>query len=302
MAQQLFGIFINVVTPVFALVLFGYLAGPRLKLDHQTLSRYAYFILIPAFVFDTMSKASVQAGAVVNMVVFMAIVTLAVTGLAAVVAWALGRSGDRIAAWAVVVSFANVGNFGLPLIQFRLGDEALVPATVYFLAVLVLGFVIGVGVASSRRGTGLVALFSVAKTPALLALPPAILVNVTGWQAPLVIDRIVGLLAVAMVPTMLVTLGVQLANSTRVRIDADVVLASAVRLVAVPLLAVLLAGPLGLAGIERGTGIIQASMPAAVLTAIIAMENKLEPDFVTTTVLFSTLASVLSLTVILALV
>ena len=47
---------------------------------------------------------------------------------------------------------------------------------------------------------------------------------------------------------------------------------------------------------------MQAAMPAAVLTSIIALEYDLLPDFVTRTVLFSTLASVVTLTLILAVV
>jgi predicted permease len=43
-------------------------------------------------------------------------------------------------------------------------------------------------------------------------------------------------------------------------------------------------------------------MPAAVLVSIIALEYKLCPEFVTTTVLFSTLYSILSLTIILTLI
>jgi predicted permease len=65
-------------------------------------------------------------------------------------------------------------------------------------------------------------------------------------------------------------------------------------------LALALAVPFGLAGLEGDIGIIQASMPAAVLASIIAVENDLLPGFVIATVLFSTLASVVSLTVVLA--
>jgi hypothetical protein len=43
-------------------------------------------------------------------------------------------------------------------------------------------------------------------------------------------------------------------------------------------------------------------MPAAVLASIIALENDLLPEFVTTTVLFSTLASIVTLTLVLALI
>ncbi len=105
-----------------------------------------------------------------------------------------------------------------------------------------------------------------------------------------------------MVPTMLVVLGVQLAGMDKFRFTVDVVTASAVRLIGGPLLAIILVIPFGLTGIERGAGIFQAAMPAAVLTSIIALEYDLLPDFVTTTVLFSTLTSVITLTLVLAIV
>jgi predicted permease len=58
----------------------------------------------------------------------------------------------------------------------------------------------------------------------------------------------------------------------------------------------------GLTGIERGAGILQMSMPVAVLASLIALEHNLMPDFVTRTVLFSTVASSVTLTVVLALI
>ncbi len=105
-----------------------------------------------------------------------------------------------------------------------------------------------------------------------------------------------------MVPVMLVTLGIQLAGMGRPKLlDGDVILISLIRLLAGPAFAFVLAAPFGLSGVERGAGIIQASMPAAVLTSLIALEYDLLPDFVTTTVLFSTLLSAVTLTLVLAL-
>ncbi|MEM8862462.1 MAG: AEC family transporter, partial [Chloroflexota bacterium] len=99
-----------------------------------------------------------------------------------------------------------------------------------------------------------------------------------------------------------VALGVQLASSKSLKLETDTVITSAIRLIISPGLALLLVGFFGLSGIERGAGIMQAAMPAAVLTSIIALEYDLLPVFVTRTVLFSTLASVLTLTLMLALV
>ena len=55
--MQLFSVFLNVVVPVFAVALIGYLAAPRLNLEPRTISRTAYYIFAPAFVFDLLSQA-----------------------------------------------------------------------------------------------------------------------------------------------------------------------------------------------------------------------------------------------------
>jgi hypothetical protein len=110
------------------------------------------------------------------------------------------------------------------------------------------------------------------------------------------------LLGSAMIPIMIVALGVQLSGIGVPRLNRDMLVAGALRLVGAPLIAVVLAMPFGLSGLERSIGIIQSAMPSAVLASIIAFENDLLPEFVTATVLFSTLASVVTLTVILTIV
>lgn len=303
MILQLLSIFIDVVTPVFALVLLGYLVGPRLELEARTLSRAAYFIFAPAFIFNVISQASVPLAAVVKMTGYAFLVHVACAAVGFGVAKALGRSWEIVGAYMLIAVFGNVGNFGLSMVEFRFGNEAMVAATIYFLAILVIAFVIGVAAASWIRGSGGVgAILSVFKTPALLALWPAMLFPIMDWSVPLVISRITGLLGSAMIPLMLVTLGVQLGEVGKLEINLDVVLASSVRLLAGPILAILLVVPFGLTGFERDVGILQSSMPAAVLCSIIAMEYDLVPEFVTTTVLFSTIASLFTLTVVLSLV
>ncbi|MCB8944135.1 MAG: AEC family transporter [Ardenticatenaceae bacterium] len=297
MLLELAEVFINVVTPVFLLVVIGYVAGPRLGLEARTLSRYAYYILIPAFVYNLTSTAKIEVGLALRMFVFILLVHLAAALVGLVVPRLLGRSGTMTAAMVLVAIFGNVGNFGLPIIEFGFGPEALLPATFYFLAIMLVSFVIGVAAANWQKGGSLGAVTAVLKTPALIALVPALLVNGTGINAPLVVERVVGLLAAAMVPTMLVALGVQLAATKKVRFDRDVLLATGIRLLVAPLLALALAGLFGLTGLERNAGVLQAGMPTAVLASIIALEYDLIPDFVTTTVLFSTIVSVVTLTI-----
>jgi len=295
----IFLVFLNVVTPVFILVVIGYFVGPRLNIEARSLSRTAYFVFIPAFVFNIISEAKIDSELALQMLSFILVAQIAVALLGFLVGKALRQSREITAAFVLIATFGNVGNFGLPLIVFRLGETARTFATVYFVATVFISFVICVGVASWARSGGVTAVFSVFKTPALIALIPALVFNITDVEVPIFLSRLSGLLGQAMIPVMLITLGVQMGEIPKIKISFNVFAASTVRLIGGPVLALLIVPYFGLEGLERSTGILQAAMPAAVLASIIALEYKLLPEFVTTTVLFSTLYSILTLTVIL---
>ncbi len=292
-------IFFNVLTPVFALVLLGRFAGPRLGLQARTLSRVAYYLLAPGFVFSVLGTARVEGALAARMVAYI----LAVQGCCAVVGFLVARLLRRpakvAAAYILIATFANVGNFGLAIIRFDLGDAATVAATIYYVAISTSSFAIGVAAANWIRGGGMGALVAVFKTPAVLCLPPALALNLLNIPLPPALLRPAELLAGAMIPVMLLGLGVQFGESGFPRLSVDMFAASAVRLVVAPTVALALALVFGIGGLERSAGIIQASTPAAVFAAIIALEHDLLPEFVTATVLLSTALSVVTMAVVL---
>lgn len=302
MLAELASVFVDVVAPVFAIVAIGWALGPRLGLDAKTLSRAAYHVFVPAFTFDVISRSRVPLASAGRMAAYAVVTHLAFGAIAFVLARLLRRSREMTAAWVMLSVFGNVGNFGLALIQFRLGEAALAPATIYFIVIVLTSFAVCVGVAAWTRHGGLSAVVSVFRTPALVVAVPALLVSGAEVELPLFVTRTVGLLGGAMIPAMLFVLGVQLAETKVLRPTGDSFLVAALRLGGAPLVAWVLATPFGLSGLERAAGILQAGMPAAILVAIIATEYGIEPGFVTTAVLFSTLASLPTLTVLLSLV
>ncbi|GAB6062266.1 AEC family transporter [Deferrisoma palaeochoriense] len=302
MFAHVLGVFLDVVLPVFAIVGLGYALGPRLGLDGRTLARVAYYVFVPAFAFHVISTSRVEIGAVVRMTAYIVLAHLAFAACGFLLARLLRRSREVTAVYVMVAVFGNVGNFGLALIRFRLGDEALAPATIFFIAIMTAAFVVCVAAAGWAKGGGMRALTSVLKTPALWAVPPALLVSSTGLAPPLWVARTTSLLADAMIPTMLFALGLQLAGARDLRPTADAWIASAFRLLAAPALAAVLAVPFGLPRLEYAAGILQSGMPAAVLVSIIAMEYEVEPTLATTTVFVSTLLSLPTLTALLSLV
>lgn len=298
---QLVGIFLNVLVPVFSLVLLGYLTAPRLQLETRTLSRYAYFVLTPALVFITLSQTRIEVALAGRMIGFITLVYAGTIIIAFVMARLLRRPAAMTAAYVMIAAFGNVGNFGLPIVQFAEGPEALGLATLYFLANLVLAFIVCVTAANFSRGINLGMVGRVFRTPALIALAPALAVNGLNISLPAVVTRPLELLSAALIPTMLIVLGAQLSEAGIPRLNRDMLISSAIRLIGGPLIAFSTVGWFALPPLERNVGILQASMPTAVLVSIIAMENRLLPEFVTATVLFSNVISITTLAVVLLL-
>jgi predicted permease len=210
---ELLSIFVNILLPVFTLVLVGYLAGPRLGLEARTLSKLAYYILVPAFIFDVFSSAQIELGLAARMAGYIMAVTVGGILASMAVARLLGAGRELMAAYVLIAAFGNVGNFGLPIIQFKLGDDALLAASVYFLVASTFGFIVGVTAATWDKGTNRWrAVLTAFTTPGVLAVAPAFLVNALGLPTPIFLERAVSLLSAALIPLMLVTLGVQLAG------------------------------------------------------------------------------------------
>jgi len=299
--SELFSVFLNVILPVFGIVALGALIGRRLELQTQTLTRAAYYVFVPAFIFQAISGANVPLDSAVKMISFIVLTHLLAAFVAGGIARLLGKSKEMIAAFIMIAMFGNVGNYGLAVIRFRLGDVALVPATIYFVAIIIAAFIVCVGAAGWARGGSKGAIWGVLKTPALWATVPALIVSSDGLAVPLMVSRMIGLLAEAMIPVMLFALGLQLLEQKRVALSGDVLLACGIRLLLAPALAFVVAIPFALGPIENGAGILQAGMPTAILVAIISKENNIVPDFVISVVVVSTLFSLVTLTLLMVL-
>ncbi len=291
-------IFVNVVLPVFGIIIIGYLFGGKLQLQARTLSRAAYYIFVPAYIFQAVGQSHIALGDALKMIGFIVTAQSLTAFCAGFIARLLGRTREMIAAFIIVVVFANVGNYGIAVIHFRLGDPGLAPATIYYVIMSMVQFSIGVSAAGWARGGGKGALGNLFKTPAILATIPAILVSAGGIPLPLLVTRMIGLLAGAMIPTMLFAMGLQLREQKQLHFSGDVIFASGMRLLLAPLLAVLIAIPFQLEHYQYAAGVMQISMPTAVMAAIVASENNIAPAFVSTTVLCTILASLVTLPLI----
>lgn len=284
-------IIVGDILPIFLIAGAGFLAARYAKADVHTLTRVAFFVLLPCLIFNLLVTSTITGGAVGRLVVAAAAIITIMGVIGGAGAMALGLNPSERAAYLLVVMFSNGGNYGLPLMSFAFGAEALAHGSVFFLTGAVLTFVLGSYLAAAGRHTPAQAIAGVLKMPIVHAAALALVVKLTGATLPGFIIRPVGMLAGAALPLMILILGMQLERAGLPKKRAPLAAAIGTSLLLAPLVALGVAALLGLHGPERQAVVTLSAMPVAVSTTILALEFDVEPDFVTAAVFFTTILS-----------
>jgi predicted permease len=293
--------FVQSVLPVLLIGGLGYLVGRARALDLAPITSLTVVVLVPAIVFDSLARAALPRDLLSRLVLHVALQLAGVWLLTVVVARLVGWRGPAQGAFLLATLFSNAGNVGLPLALFAFGSAGLAVAGGWFAVMAIGASTIAPYLAARSRVGARAALGRVARQPVVYAVAAGIIVNLSGWFLPGPVAKASQLLAGGAVALMLLLLGLQLARLT-VREDAPgAALATAIRLVAVPPIAWAAGRLVGLEGMALAVAVIQASTPTAVTSALWALEFDARPTLVSATVVLSTVVSVLTLTVLLAL-
>jgi len=286
--------------PILLVAGIGYTLGKVLHVDPKSLSRVVFYVFSPFLIFELLVTSKLSNGDILRIAGFSALQMLLTGTLAFIIGKALKLERKHFVAIILCSITVNAGNYGLSLNLFAFGETALAHASLYFATSAILTYTFGVAIASMGSMSPKQSVRQLVKIPTVYAVIVALIFNLFQWTLPLPLERPVALLADAAIPGMLVLLGLQLQHSQRSWDLKTISIASGIRLLAGPLLALLTAGFVGLQGIAYKAGIIEASMPTAVLTTVLATEFDVKPAFVTTVVFITTILSPLTLTPLLA--
>lgn len=298
--QLLLSILVSDILPVFAIAGAGFLLARFVGAEVRTVARVVFYALLPCFAFRMLVTAK-PSGASAWRLMLLAVVIMGVMGLVGyAAAKSLGLESKFLRAFMMVVMYSNGGNYGLPVVRFAFGPEALTYATVFFLTGSVSTYVTGAFFAGSHRSKLPGALDKIWRMPSLYGVAVALIVLAIGRPVPDGVMRPVGMLSDAALPVMILVLGMQLERATWPARPGLVILAVGISLIVAPFVALGLASVLGITGPARQAAVILSSMPVAVVTTILALEFELAPEFVTSAVFISTLASPLTLTPLIA--
>jgi predicted permease len=299
-AQLVASIFVSDILPIFVIAAVGFLLARRLGANVRTLATVTFNSLSPCLVFNQLVTAQISGSQSLRIAAFCVLLTIAIGVVAWLVSAPLGLDQTTRSSFLLVAMFSNSGNYALPVVLFAFGKEALAFASVYFVTSAILFYTAGVLVAASGHGSVRLALSRLVKVPAVYAVAAAGVVLATGASVPVAVMRPVGLLSDAAIPVMLLVLGMQLERATMPKHPAAVAVGVVLSLVVAPVIAFGLTAMLGLAGAARQAAIMEASMPAAVITTVIALEFDLDANLATSVVFFTTVLSPITLVLLIA--
>ncbi len=294
--SELLTTFANNLLPIFLVSGAGFLLGKFLTVDSRSLGRVVFYVFSPLLVFDLMIKSTLNLRQAFTTIAFTASI-IAVMGTLAFLLGKLFRlERPYLLAVILTVAFGNTGNYGLPLVKFAFGDDALAVASLFYVTTTILFNTIGVVIASLGHMDLKSALLGLFKLPIIYGVVLALLIKGIGIQLPLPISRTIEIAANGAIPVMLILLGLELTRIQWSHNFRALGLGVLLKLLIAPLVGLLLASLFGLQHTARQGSVLEGAMPAAVATTVVATEYKLEPSLVTAIVFLGTVLSPLTLT------
>lgn len=298
--------FVEVLLPVLVVVLCGYALRRAFPLDLRSLNRVSMYVLSPALIFATLARTEVSGDEALRLAGMSALFCLAIGALTLLCAAPLRLDRASIAGLLLCTMFMNAGNYGLPTTRFAFGEAGFQRALLFFIPQTILAQVLAIPIARLGDGDWRAGALQVLRMPQIYAALAGVLVRASGLRladggADLLsaLFRGVALLSDAALPLLLLILGMQLAQGLAVEERRLTALATALRLLASPLLAYALARAFGLGDIALRVVVLEASMPTAVNMVLYSLEFDARPRFVAGTVVVTTVLSLATLTVLL---
>ena len=279
MIERILGIFL----PVLAVVLVGYGYARRVRPDMTWVNRISMQVLAPALVFSALASTSFDVAAS-GRIMLASVGVVIGSGL---LAWPIARALHVDARTFVPpMMFNNCGNMGLPLAVLAYGDAGFPVMVALFSISNLLHFTLGMRIMDRdfRFGTLL-------RSPIVLATVLGFAFAIAHPPLPDWLGTAIRLVGDALVPMMLLSLGVRLAevhwSDWRIGVIGGIVC---------PLtglaMAWVLAPVLRLDDLQRGLLVLFGCLPPAVLNFMVAEQFRQEPARVASIVLIGNLLSI----------
>lgn len=298
------------VLPVFGLIACGYLAGRFhivTQASSQALNQFVYAFALPAMLFVAVYRGSLEeilSGAFL-LAVIVATVGTALAGFL-LSYFANGAGPAESTMRALNASFANTGYLGIPLVTVAYGERAALPAALATVATNFVSFALAIVClelfVNPHRGGVRRALKGVIMSPLIWPIFLAVLLVALQVKIPLPAERFATLLAAAAGPCALFAIGLFVSQLSIRAGAAASWQTTLLKLVLHPLLmAALVFWLLPVDALWAKIAVVCASLPLGATAFVLAQRYKLLEAETSAGAVVSTAASLLTVSLVMAL-
>ncbi len=302
----------NILAPVLALGLIGYFAtrfGVFLSTHRDGLSKYVFDFAVPMLLFSAIVELEPPEASTADLFITYYVPLVAIFTLGMIASWlVLQRSVIEAMVIGLGSCFSNTVLLGIPLIPRALGDDALFPL---FLLISVHGITVFTAVTviieiARGRDAGLTNLpkqvaNGLIGNPLIVGLGLGFLWKLTDLGIHPVAADVFHLVATSVTPAALFVLGSSLASYSISGSLAPAVLVTTLKNAIHPLAVFILGSLLGLEALWLSVATMLAAMPAGMNMYLFASRYHVSPPTATTSILTSTISSIATISIVIAL-
>lgn len=298
----------NVLFPVFALILLGYLSGKSGKLGANAsieLNRFVIWLALPAQLFNFAANSGWETLWQPGFIAAFLVSALIVFVLVLIFYWYQGRDLAAASFAGLSASYSNTGYMGIPLCLLALGQDGLAPAIIATFLVFILfalaTILIEIDMLSHKKPHEIVwsVLKSLASNPLLVSPVLGLAWSASGWVIYDPLAQVISFLAAAATPCALVSIGLFLIRKDE-NASSKVWGISFGKLIIQPIIAWLIAGPLlELPTLWVNAAVILAAMPTGTGPYMLAQYYMADGRVISRVVLVTTVGSLLTLSLFL---
>src|SRR5579863_605454 len=306
------GALINVVLPVFGIILTGYLAGRFKALGSDSaaaINRFVFYFALPAALFSITARAPIDR--IFNWPFIGAYVSgVLLTVLISVIAgrfWFHHRDAATLSIVGLTAGWGNVGYMGLPLLVTAYGPDGALPTIVSIVSSILLFVGSAVAVLEGTRASGGSPLRVASHLAGLLLRNPLLIAPLFGiafsmasLPLPKAVSNYLDLMAPAVAPAALFAMGLSLVGHKLIGNVGEVIWLATLKTVISPVLTFALVADIFLMEpLWSQAAVILSAMPAATNTYIIAQQYNVYSKTVSPAVVVSTAMSVITISFLL---
>ena len=278
----------------------GFVMQTKFDLNIQTLARLNIYFLVPGFIFVKLYSTHISFNLFGNILLFFILYVAILYVISHFIGKAIGLEKGEKTTFSNSTMFFNSGNYGVPVNDLVFKSDPLAMSIQVIMLTLQNIFLFSYGIFSlqSIKVGKLKAALGYFKMPVLYAMLAGVLLNVYNVPIPSFIWVPANYIADAMIALALFTLGAQVAKIKFSTGLTTVYYSLALRLAIGPLIALAIIYIFKVDGIVAQALLIGSAMPTSVNSAVIAEEYNNHPDLAAQIVLFSTLFSAITVTLV----